>query len=89
MDDLVQRLRSHISMMAPHHRDREAGRLLIDSLAGIERLHRLMEMRNRYVSDLETEIGRLQAQLAARDRDAERWRKLPAFLEAAMALDSP
>jgi chromosome segregation ATPase len=29
----------------------------------------------------EAELERLRAQLAARDRDAERWRKLPAFLE--------
>lgn len=33
--DLVERLSAHIAMMAPHQKTREAGRLLIDSLAEI------------------------------------------------------
>ncbi len=37
--DLVARLKNHVSMMAPHQREREAGRLIIESLAEIVRLN--------------------------------------------------
>ena len=36
--DIIQRLRNHVAQMAPHHREREQGRLIVDALAEIERL---------------------------------------------------
>lgn len=37
---LLCRLRSHIAMMAPHHKERVGGRLLLEAAAEIERLLR-------------------------------------------------
>ena len=39
-NDVLRRLRSYIATMAPHHRERMAGRLLIESADEIERLLR-------------------------------------------------
>lgn len=50
--DLLERLVRHISMMAPHQKDREGGRLLIESADEIKRLQtHLRAVLNLTVSD--------------------------------------
>lgn len=39
MSDLLQRLNSHISLMAPHQKEREQGKLLIEARDAIRDLH--------------------------------------------------
>lgn len=40
---LLRRLQSHVAMMAPHQRERRAGKLLLDSTAEIQRLIQICE----------------------------------------------
>jgi hypothetical protein len=44
--DLIKRLASYISFMAPHHKEREGGRLLIDAYQELEKLNDKRDVSN-------------------------------------------
>ena len=93
MDDLVERLRNTPNWMresygswkdcvlkydrAPFEAADKIERLCSHVLAGLQREAAFAEQAEKQ----DDEIERLRAQLAERDIDAERWRKVPAFLE--------
>ena len=75
---VLRRLRAYISTMAPHQRERAAGRLLIEAAAEIERLLSVCESVKQKLD--------VNSPLASDDRAAwcKKWHGLKAAIEEAI-----